>query len=78
MRQQRPRIVVTVRDDGTVSAETVGVLGEGCLDYVAILEDLLAARAVESAYTADWHRTEATVQQGQQVARRGHHDVEHA
>ncbi|WP_446212948.1 DUF2997 domain-containing protein [Micromonospora sp. IBSANI012] len=51
-----PQIVVTVHPDGSVSAETHGVLGERCLDYVAVLEDLLAARAVDSTYTADLHR----------------------
>jgi hypothetical protein len=49
------RIVVTVAADGTVSAETLGITGPKCLDYVAVLEDLLAARTVHSAYTADYH-----------------------
>ena len=40
-----PRIVVTVSADGQISAETEGLLGDACLDYIAVLEDLLAARA---------------------------------
>ncbi|WP_432976416.1 DUF2997 domain-containing protein [Dactylosporangium sp. CA-233914] len=48
------RIVVTVAEDGTVSAETLGVTGSKCLDYVAVLEDLLAAQTVHSEYTADY------------------------
>ncbi|MGC4805141.1 DUF2997 domain-containing protein [Micromonospora sp. DT233] len=57
----RPRVVVTVNPDGTVSAETQGVLGEGCLDYVAVLEELLGARTVRSAYTADRDRVATVV-----------------
>ncbi|MEV0395207.1 DUF2997 domain-containing protein [Polymorphospora rubra] len=51
-----PRIVVHVAADGTVSAETVDVFGDACLDYVAVLEDLLDARTVHSGYTADHQR----------------------
>jgi hypothetical protein len=61
------RIVVTVAPDGTVTAETRGVVGEECLDYVAVLEDLLDARVVESAYTADFHRTTTYLAQQQDL-----------
>ncbi|MEW2381417.1 DUF2997 domain-containing protein [Micromonospora sp. NPDC047707] len=67
----QPRIVVTVTSEGVVSAETRDVLGDGCLDYVTVLEDLLAARTVQSAYTAD--HTRATVLEHQEE-----HDVERA
>jgi hypothetical protein len=56
---ERQQVVVTVAADGTVRAETRGVVGERCLDYVAILEDLIDGRTTESSYTADWARQEA-------------------
>ncbi|GIJ29753.1 hypothetical protein Vqi01_49150 [Micromonospora qiuiae] len=59
----RPRVVVTVSSEGVVSAETRDILGERCLDYVSVLEDLLAARAVDSAYTADYARTAEPLRQ---------------
>lgn len=62
----KPRIVVTVGPDGLVSAETQGLLGPACLDYIAVLEDLLDATTVESAYTADYSRTEVTVRDVQE------------
>lgn len=55
------RIVVTVAEDGTVSAETLGITGSKCLDYVAVLEDLLAAQTVHSEYTRDFTATTNTV-----------------
>ncbi|MFI7518634.1 DUF2997 domain-containing protein [Micromonospora globbae] len=57
--------------EGVVSAETRGLLGDRCLDYVTVLEDLLAAQTVSSAYTADHARGAATVH-------REEHDVERA
>jgi hypothetical protein len=61
------RIVVTVAPDGTVNAETRGVVGEECLDYIAVLEELLDARVVESAYTADFDRAPTYAAQRQEL-----------
>ncbi|GAA2602855.1 hypothetical protein GCM10010399_37000 [Dactylosporangium fulvum] len=67
------RIVVTVAADGTVTAETLGILGPACLDYVTVLEDLLEARAVQSAFTAD-HTASGTTTATHR-ARQEDHDV---
>ncbi|MEH0970652.1 DUF2997 domain-containing protein [Micromonospora sp. CPCC 205546] len=66
----QPRIVVTVTSEGVVSAETRDVLGDGCLDYIAVLEDLLAARTVRSAYTADHGRAAVPARQEQRDVER--------
>ena len=67
----KPRIIVTVSGDGRINAETEGLLGEACLDYIAVLEDLLAARTVDSSYTADYTKVCADVHTVET-----HHDVE--
>ncbi|GAA3288633.1 DUF2997 domain-containing protein [Dactylosporangium vinaceum] len=59
------RIVVTVAEDGTVAAETLGVTGSKCLDYVALLEDLLAAQTVHSEYTREFQGLQAVTRQEQ-------------
>lgn len=51
------QLVVQVRRDGTVHAETVGMEGAECLDYIAVLENLLEAETAESAFTDDYYRT---------------------
>lgn len=51
------QLVVQVRRDGTVQAETIGMQGAECLDYIAILENLLEAETSESAFTDDYYRT---------------------
>lgn len=50
------QVIVRVRKDGTVEAETVGMYGAECLDYFDALEDLLGAETASSAYTDDYHR----------------------
>lgn len=51
------QLIVSVRRDGTVHAETVGMYGEECLDYFAVLEDLLDAEVASSTYTAQFTAT---------------------
>ncbi len=53
------RIAVTINPDGTIRAETLGITGKTCLDYVPLLEELLEAETVESAFTADYQAVDA-------------------
>jgi DUF2997 family protein len=48
------RIAVTINRDGTIKAETLGIKGKTCLDYMPLLEELLDAETVRSAFTADY------------------------
>lgn len=50
------QLVVQVRADGTVAAETINMQGEECLDYIAVLEDLLDAQTTQSSFTAAYHQ----------------------
>ncbi len=63
----KARIEVTVGPDGVVSAKTHGLLGDTCLDYIAVLEDLLEARTATSEYTDDYTRTRERVPLAQEV-----------
>ncbi|GIF63514.1 hypothetical protein Ais01nite_15490 [Asanoa ishikariensis] len=67
----RETVTVVVAPDGTVTAETHGIHGTDCLDYIAVLEDLLDATTVSSAHTADYTRARATVETTETV-----HDVD--
>jgi hypothetical protein len=54
------RVTVTIGKDGSISAETHGVTGSKCLDYIPLLEDLLGAETVTSEFTEDYRRTSAS------------------
>lgn len=51
------RITVTVAADGQVIAQTHETVGEQCLPYIQVLEDLLEATTIDSNYTTDWWKT---------------------
>ncbi|WP_167477331.1 DUF2997 domain-containing protein [Nocardia arthritidis] len=48
------RITVVVGPDGGVRAETHNIVGEKCLNCLAILEDLLDSPDAELDLTGDW------------------------
>ena len=48
------QLVVRLRADGTVDAETIGMHGPECLDHIEALEALLDAQTVSSSLTQDY------------------------
>ncbi len=52
--------------EGHIKAETLGIHGAKCLDFVSLLEDMLDAQSVESKFTSDYAKTESeiTAEQG--------------
>ncbi|MFD5215089.1 DUF2997 domain-containing protein [Microbacterium sp. NPDC058345] len=48
------QLIVNLRPDGSVAAETLGMAGDECLAYISALEDLLDATTTSSAYTAEY------------------------
>ena len=51
-------IELKIYKDGRIDAETHGIRGKTCLDYVGILEQLTGARAVDSDFTAEYFEPE--------------------
>ena len=54
MKQIKLRIYPT----GKLEAETNGIKGKACLDYISILEKLTASTTVDSDFTAEYWETE--------------------
>jgi hypothetical protein len=55
------RIAVTINRDGSIKAETLGITGKTCLDYVPLLEELLEAETVQSEFTAGYQAVDQHV-----------------
>lgn len=52
------RLMIRIRPDGTIEAETQGMKGPECLSYIDKLENLTDAQAVDSWYTAGFYDVE--------------------
>ncbi|SEB59524.1 Protein of unknown function [Paramicrobacterium humi] len=48
------QLIVKLRRDGTVDAETAGMHGAECMDYICALENLLEAQTMTSSFTDDY------------------------
>ncbi len=53
------RIKIRIFPDGLVQAETQGIKGKACTDYIAILQGILKAEAVDSSYTPEYYERES-------------------
>ena len=61
------RIQLRVYPDGRIEATTEGVKGKACTDYIAMLEELLQAETVESAYTDEYYEKEEVAVREEQL-----------
>jgi hypothetical protein len=50
----RGGVRIRIRPDGTVSAETTGVTGDACLDWVPLVEEATGAVIVGSEYLPEF------------------------
>ena len=52
------KIKLRIYTDGKIEAETNGIKGKACLDYISILESLTGAATVDSDFTAEYRQQE--------------------
>ena len=50
------QLKIRIFPDGQIQAETSGIKGKACTDYVKVLEKLLIAKVVESTYTEEYYQ----------------------
>jgi hypothetical protein len=61
------QIQLRILPDGKVQAEVLGFRGKKCTDYIAILEALLDAEAVDSDYRPEYWLSETETISARQV-----------
>ncbi|ONK22685.1 hypothetical protein BLX87_15040 [Bacillus sp. VT-16-64] len=70
MRDKKLQIKIT--EDGQIFAETIGIKGKDCLEYIEMLEQLLDAETIDSNYTEEYYQTEIqSVRQNKQFIKEG-------
>ncbi|MEN6293969.1 MAG: DUF2997 domain-containing protein [Methanobacterium sp.] len=51
-------IKIEIFSDGTIQAETQGIKGKKCTDYIKILEEILESKTTDSNYTPEYNEKE--------------------
>ncbi|MFD2212252.1 DUF2997 domain-containing protein [Metabacillus endolithicus] len=62
------QIKIKITEDGNIFAETVGIKGKECLQYIELLEELLDAESIDSSFTQEYYETDLqTIYQNKQI-----------
>lgn len=57
---KKREIIITIDETGKIYAETQGIKGESCLDYIEVLEELLTAKTLDSNLTDEYYESALT------------------
>ena len=60
---EHAQLIIRLRVDGSIEAETKQIHGEACVPFASILEDLCDAEAIDSNYSQDYYVTSSTDEQ---------------
>ncbi|MCM3409694.1 DUF2997 domain-containing protein [Metabacillus litoralis] len=62
------QIKIKITEDGNIFAETVGIKGKECLQYIELLEELLDAESIDSKFTQEYYEADIqTIYQNKQI-----------
>ena len=62
------QIKIKITEDGNIFAETVGIKGKECLQYIELLEELLDAESIDSIFTQEYYEADIqTIYQNKQI-----------
>ena len=56
------KLIIKIRKDGVVEAETKGIKGQKCEDYLKIIEELTDSKVVKKEYTPEYYEKEMNTQ----------------
>ena len=67
----KKQLQIRIYPNGEIKAETIGILGKKCTNYIEVLEKLLAAKTVDSKFTDEYYLEEQNIlEDNVRVARR--------
>ena len=52
------KLIITIRKDGTIEAQTKGIKGKKCEDYIKVIEELTDSKAINIEYTSEYNQQE--------------------
>ena len=50
------KLIITIKKDGTIEAQTKGIKGKKCEDYIKVIEELTNSKAVNIEYTPEYNQ----------------------
>jgi hypothetical protein len=59
------KLIISIDKSGFVTAEVSGAKGKKCLDYIALLEDILEGKTVSEEYTQEYYEQQTVLNEEQ-------------
>lgn len=59
------KIILKIKKDGTIDAETKGIKGKKCEDYIKIIEELTESKAINVEYTQEYYENTNEITENQ-------------
>ncbi|WP_097026721.1 DUF2997 domain-containing protein [Clostridium peptidivorans] len=53
------KLIIKINKGGSINAETQGIKGSKCMDYIKVVENLLEAETVDSEYTKEFFESDS-------------------
>ncbi|MCL1933465.1 MAG: DUF2997 domain-containing protein [Candidatus Azobacteroides sp.] len=61
------RFIISIDKNGFVTAEVSGAKGKKCLDYIALLEDILEGKTISKEYTQEYYERQVVSNEEQYI-----------
>jgi len=61
------KLIISIDKNGFVTAEVSGTKGQKCLDYIALLEDILEGKMVSQEYTQEYYEQQNLLNKEQHI-----------
>ncbi|WP_323735853.1 DUF2997 domain-containing protein [Methanosphaera sp. ISO3-F5] len=52
------KLIIKIRKDGSIEAETKGIKGKKCEDYIKVIEELTDSKVVNKEHTSEYYENE--------------------
>jgi len=52
------KLIIKIKKDGSIEAETKGIKGKKCEDYVKLIEELTDSKVIDKEYTSEFYENE--------------------
>lgn len=52
------KLIIKIKKDGSIEAQTKGIKGKKCEDYIGIVEELTDSKAINIEYTKEYQEKE--------------------
>lgn len=55
------KLIIKIRKDGTIEAETKGIKGKKCEDYIKVIEELTDSKVINKEFTNEYYEDEEEI-----------------